>query len=251
MYEDSLKQFADAYCIQSRLAVQLAELGRHEEAEAHYRRAYELMPESFGRVESHCFGCERAFEGQRAQSMAEKIFTELAVKTPDKPQVHYLLGYLRKEQERPVEAIPHFQTAVKLDPDYLNAWKELDSMADHIRLPAKERDQIAFNMLRLDPLQRHVHVGLEKVSDLAGLWNAIEAGQKRKVPTVTTLYPLPASRAALEKIPGDPAEQQRLRYRSMLEESREISPALAISQTPFIRIAQAIFDSNDDGSSEE
>ena len=36
------------------------------------------MPDSFGRVESHCFGCERAFEGQRAQSLAEKIFTELA-----------------------------------------------------------------------------------------------------------------------------------------------------------------------------
>ena len=33
MYEDSLKHFADAYCIQSRMAVQLAEMGLHEQAE--------------------------------------------------------------------------------------------------------------------------------------------------------------------------------------------------------------------------
>ena len=256
MYEDSLKQFADAYCIQSRLAVQLAELGRHEEAEAHYRRAYELMPDSFGRVESHCFGCERAFEGQRAQSMAEKIFTELAVKTPDKPQVHYLLGYLRKEQERHAEALPHFQTAVKLDPDYLNAWKELDSLADHIRLPAKERDRIAFNMLRLDPLQRHARVSLGKVSDLAGLWNAIEAGQKRRPPVVSTLYPLPASRAALEesgKAANESMRRQRMysSYRSMSGESDEMTPARAISETPFVRVAAELFAGNNGSLAEE
>jgi tetratricopeptide (TPR) repeat protein len=153
MYEESLKLFADAYCIQSRLAIQLAELGRHEEAEAHYRRAYELMPDSFGRVESHCFGCERAFDGQRAQTLAEKVFTEFAAKQPNKPQVHYLLGYLRQEQGKAAEAMQHFQTAVKLDPEYLNAWQKIQSLADDVRLPAKEHDRIVLSILRLDPLR--------------------------------------------------------------------------------------------------
>jgi tetratricopeptide (TPR) repeat protein len=75
MYEEALNHFADAYCIQSRLAIQLAELGKTKEAEEHYRRAYELMPDSFGRVESHCFGCEKVFDGERAQGIAEKVFT--------------------------------------------------------------------------------------------------------------------------------------------------------------------------------
>ncbi len=101
MYQQSLKLFTDAYCIQSRLAIQLAEQGRYTEAESHHRRAFELMPVSFGRVESHCFGCEHAFEGKLARATAESVFTRLAKETPDKPQVHYLLGYLRDEQAVP------------------------------------------------------------------------------------------------------------------------------------------------------
>ncbi|HTQ29736.1 MAG TPA: hypothetical protein VMI53_00865, partial [Opitutaceae bacterium] len=42
MYQEALNSFSDAYCIQARLAIQLAALGKNEEAEEHYRRAYEL-----------------------------------------------------------------------------------------------------------------------------------------------------------------------------------------------------------------
>ncbi|HLO97825.1 MAG TPA: tetratricopeptide repeat protein, partial [Fimbriimonas sp.] len=58
LYKESLDQFSDAYCIQSRLAHQLATMGRRAEALEHYRKAYELMSSSFGYVETHCFGCE-------------------------------------------------------------------------------------------------------------------------------------------------------------------------------------------------
>ncbi len=76
MYEEGLTHFSDAYCIQSRLAIQLSALGQNEAAEEHYRRAYELMPDSFGRVESHCFGCERAFAGERPLEHCRKGFHE-------------------------------------------------------------------------------------------------------------------------------------------------------------------------------
>ncbi len=99
-----LNDFADAYCIQSRLALRLAEQGDWKGAEEHYRRAYELMPDSFGRVESHCFGCERAFAGEKQESLAEKIFTGMTAHPPVKPQVYYLLGYLRMEHDRFQEA---------------------------------------------------------------------------------------------------------------------------------------------------
>jgi tetratricopeptide (TPR) repeat protein len=242
MYEESLKSFADAYCIQSRLAIQLAELGLHDQAEEHYRRAYELMPDSFGRVESHCFGCEKAFAGARAQTLAEKIFTELAAKNPNKPQVHYLLGYLRGEQERHADAVPHFRKAVQLDPEYLNAWQKLLGVSSHVRMPASERDQIVFNLLRLDPLRRHISVGWQHVSDLKGLWAALDAANKKQPQKPQSLYPLAASKARLEK--NDTAQGRRfgrMQFSRMYRNANQ-SPGAALAQTPYLQAAQQLLD---------
>jgi len=237
MYEESLKLFADAYCIQSRLAIQLAELGLHEQAAAHYRRAYELMPDSFGRVESHCFGCERVFAGGQAQSLAEKVFTELVAKQPRKPQVHYLLGYLRAEQGRHAEALPHFKTAVELDPEYINAWERLFEASSHVRMAATERDEIALNILRLDPLRRHAGADLARVSDLRRLWNAVEAARKKQPPQPASLYPLSASKAALDRAQSETRATRhgRFRYRSYVGRPSSLSPARAVAQTPYVQ----------------
>ena len=199
MYQDSLKHFADAYCIQSRLAVQLTALGLHETAAQHYEKAFELMPDSFGRVESHCFGCESTFSGPQAQTVAERVFTTLAAKNPDKPQIHYLLGYLRQQQERGQEALPHFRRALQLDKDYLNAWEHLEQLGQEHRLPAAESDDVVFNILRLDPLGRHASANLGTVSDLRRLWIAVETAARYQLKVPATLLPLPASREEVEK----------------------------------------------------
>ena len=198
MYRESLTHFQDAYCIQSRLAVQLSELGRHEEAAQHYEKAFELMPDSFGRVESHCFGCESTFAAKTAQTLAERVFEKLATKNPKKPQVHYLLGYLRQEQHRGRAALPHFRQAVLLDPDYLNAWEHLQELSETHRLPTKERDDITLNILRLDPSGRHASASLTQVVDLRRLWAGLEASEKGRIPFPTSVMPLPASRVALQ-----------------------------------------------------
>jgi tetratricopeptide (TPR) repeat protein len=198
MYQESLQQFTDAYCIQSRLAVQLSDLGQHELAAVHYQKAFELMPDSFGRIESHCFGCERTFDSAPAQTVAERVFTRLVQENPKKPQVHYLLGYLRKQQGQGKESVPHFRRAVQLDPDYLNAWVRLREIAREYRLPATERDEIAFQIHRLDPRRRHADPGLETVGDLVRLWNATAKPLPKKQ-RPTELMALPASREAVEK----------------------------------------------------
>lgn len=199
LYRQALTHFSDAYCIQSRLAVQLNELGRFAEAEEHYRKAYELMPESFGRVESHCFGCERAFGPERAQSVAERVFASLVQKTPQKPQVHYLLGYLRMEQGRANEALPLFRRAAELDPDYLSAWKKIGELGAQMRLPTADREAAALNLLRLDPLRRHSHAMLGEVRDLRALFTRIEAVRAAFPAEPATVYPLRASREKLER----------------------------------------------------
>jgi tetratricopeptide (TPR) repeat protein len=240
MYEEGLTHFADAYCIQSRLAIQLAALGKNQEAEEHYRRAYELMPDSFGRVESHCFGCERAFDGERPQSIAEKVFTGLVAAHPEKPQVHYLLGYLREEQERFSEACTNYLEAVRLDPEYLNAWGRLQGISEHVHMAPKERDDIAFNILRLDPLQRHQHPNFNLVSDLAGLWNAMEAASRRYPASSSNLFTLTASRIAVEKKENDAAGaamQMQVMQQMRIARRLGLTPASALGQTPFVQIA--------------
>lgn len=249
MYQNSLTHFADAYCIQSRLAIQLADLGLHDLAEEHYRRAYELMPESFGRVESHCFGCERAFEGERAQSIAEKVFTGLAEKTPNKPQVHYLLGYLREEQERPKEALDHYRVAVKLDPLYLNAWNKIAEISSKTVVPAAERDNVVFNLLKLDPTHRHVSYSFNTVSDLATLWTRVAEANlaAAKSPEPTTLYPLAASKRKLEERASQQTQDEEMQMREQLFYIRETrmresyTPANAVMQNGFIQAGAALY----------
>lgn len=243
LYEESLTYFADAYCIQSRLALRLAETGDWKAAEEHYRRAYELMPDSFGRVESHCFGCERAFAGEKQQTIAEKIFNDMATAQPAKPQVHYLLGYLRMENGRYKEALPAFQKAVELDPDYLNAWEKLSGVARAMHLPTETRNSITANLLRLDPWQRHGQVSLTGVTNLAEVWKTLAAFAEKVPAAPRDLYPLKASAEAREaakaKFGSNPEYLQAMQmadsYRRMDE--RDLSPGGVFSGQEFTRAA--------------
>jgi tetratricopeptide (TPR) repeat protein len=221
MYEESLRLFQDAYCIQSRLALQLSERGKFAEAEEHYRRAFELMPDSFGRVETHCFGCEGVFRTRQASSVAERVFTQLVQKTPEKPQVHYLLGYLREEQERYAEALIHYREAVRRDPDYLNAWVHIAGLGRSLALPPADRDAASLALLRLQPASRSAlgMVGGEnEISDLRALWNTVAARQEREPPAAESLYPLRASQTALDR----QLEEQGMSRRLMEQMTRRL-----------------------------
>lgn len=245
-YEDALNHFSDAYCIQSRLARQLAALGQNDAAAEHYRRAFELMPDSFGRVESHCFGCERAFSGPRAQNIAEQVFTQLAASRPDKPQVYYLLGYLHVEEERYDAARTNFETAVRLDPDYLNAWGKLNEVTEHVLIPASERDDIQINILRLDPQNRHSYPSFQYISDLNRLWDTVAEGNRHRPPAIGDLLALPASAAAMKKPDGQEAGagDRFNAYEEYEERPGSLTPAGAVSQTAYVKLAGTVLDTS-------
>ncbi|MEM6333250.1 MAG: tetratricopeptide repeat protein [Planctomycetota bacterium] len=230
MYQRALEFFDAAYCIQSRMAVQLAEAGRLEEAAVHYRRAYELMPSSFGRVESHCFGCEGAFSGSFAQQIADDVFTQLAQEQPDNPQVHYLLGYLRSAQDRDADALTHYRRAVELDPDYLNAWDKIADLTHELALPAEQRDEASLQLIRLDPLQRRTYPKVGHIADLAAMWRTVEASGVHRVTPPDELFPLPASQRQLEELARiDPHEAAWLSRRSAFSDgTNDRRPAAAL-----------------------
>ncbi|WP_162145316.1 tetratricopeptide repeat protein [Chthoniobacter flavus] len=200
MYEEALEHFADAYCIQSRLALRYSELGDLARAEEHYRRAFELMPESFGRIESHCFGCEGTFSNQRAQDIAERVFTQLAAAPGARPQVFYLLGYLREEEGRYEEAVEQFRQAVQLDPDYFNAWKHLLDAAGRSEHAQADIEKATLALLRLDPAMKHDNVNFSGIRNLRVLWDAILAAEKaRPVREFGPIFRLPQAALAMEQ----------------------------------------------------
>jgi len=192
-------------------------------------------------VESHCFGCERVFDGERAQSIAEKVFVQLAAERPNKPQVHYLLGYLRQEEEHYNAALTNYLTAVRLDPDYLNAWVKVQEVSEQTLLSPQKRDEIAFNILRLDPLQRHAQADFQRVSNLNGLWAAVADAVSYQPPRATNLLALAASQSALEKKAAAPASGELMINSEVIQQAQEqsenLSPARAVGQTPFVRVA--------------
>jgi tetratricopeptide (TPR) repeat protein len=187
------------------------EQGRREEAFDHYRRAYELMPASFGRVESHCFGCESVFQGPDQQKIAEQVFTGFLKKEPNKPQLHYLLGYLQKERGLHADALKRFRESVTLDPEYLNAWKHLHELGSHVYIEPRERDIARLKLLELDPRQRHVRYDLQGVGDLAALWRAVEAANTAVKPAGEgkSLYRLRRSAAAQDEARAKMPEPMR------------------------------------------
>lgn len=202
-WERSLTLFADAYCVQSRLAVRYAESGDMAKAETHYTRAFELMPDSFGRIESHCFGCEGAFEGEVAQGVAEKVFSGVVAKNPANPRAHYLIGYLRSEQGRWAEAAEAYRKAVALDPDYFNAWSKLGELAEKTDLPPEEVTRCSMAKFRLDPSGRHGGglSAVEGIDNLKFVWRTLAAAGVEPVEDKSPLFPLPAAKAQLDKAP--------------------------------------------------
>jgi tetratricopeptide (TPR) repeat protein len=194
-YQVALDLFADAYCIQSRLAVKLASSGQIDEAAKHFERAFELMPISFGRMESHCFGCEGIFEGKLAQSIAERTLTTFAGKHPDNPRVFYLLGRLHQEEQQPAAALSNFREAVRLDADYMNAWRQIAELVHEMTPPGDEEAEL--EVLRLGPADDSVRE-IDAIHDVSRLWSAVAAELSRAPQPVDKLWPLPASAKLLD-----------------------------------------------------
>ena len=127
-YRKALGHFNEAYCLQSRLAKTLMEAGKFDEAIPHFKKAFELMPVSFGPRESHCFGCEGLFDDIRVQNLALPTLTAFLEKEPENPRTPYLLGLLFEEMKKEPEAISAYQKAIQLDPQYYNAASRLQKL---------------------------------------------------------------------------------------------------------------------------
>jgi len=238
LYEKAALTFADAYCVQWRLAERLSAMGNTEEARKHYEIAFERMPEQFGQVASVCFGCEGVFTHQQSRSVADDVLTRLARTSPKKPQVHFLLGQLREAQGRRAEAYQSFRRAAELDPGYVDAWKEAYRLRAEVFLSQQETDDIALRLLRLDPMNRHAGVDAAAISDLKRLWAVYEEAGKSAAPISSRILELRESRSALDaliKRMGGRAEYLTLCPNAYIERRRVPEAGDAVARNNFIR----------------
>ncbi len=229
LYERAEGDFADAYCVQWRLAERLHALGRYEEAEAHYEIAFKRMPEQFGRVASFCFGCSGVFAKEHSRSVAERILVQLLEDHGDNPQVHFLLGQLRKAQGKQSAAYDHFTRAVELDPKYLDAWERVYSLSRSLFLPKSETDAMGIRALELDPLQRHFSARLDQTAAIGKMWTTMQANLHLWVPEVEITVELAAAKKQMEELAGEGSDamrrQQQRQRRYMHYGSQRMNPA--------------------------
>ena len=172
-YEKALGQFADAYCLQSRLAMTLARNGKFDKAVAHFEKAFELMPVSFGPRESHCFGCEGLFSDERVIDIALPLLTAFEEKNPDNPRTPYLLGLMLSEKKEHQQAAIAFRRALELDPNYFNAASKLLSILEKDPERFDEAEKLRSQMFEIAPYPAKPKY-LANPSKLRSYWEASE-----------------------------------------------------------------------------
>lgn len=198
VYRQASADFSDAYCVEWRLARRLQEQGDEEGARRHYEKAFQMMPNQFGRLANLCFGCEEVFTAGLSQSVAERVLQQIASEPDPKPIVFDLLGQLRQAQGDYVDAARYFRKAATLDPSYFDAWQHLRGIADEAFLSPEEKKAVAVRLVELDPFLQHYQAISDDVPP-ALLWRAGERNREWGLEQMQDLYPLKAS-------------QERLRY---------------------------------------
>jgi hypothetical protein len=114
---------------------------------------------------------------------------------------------VREAQGRLREARELYVKVVQADPDHLDAWQKVSAYAWTTANAARENDDALFNMIRLDPLQRNTDPDFTDVTDLRGLWPAVQTMLKENVEKPESLYPLAASAAEAAKVKAQDEEK--------------------------------------------
>jgi len=219
-YRDALGHFEDAYCLQSRLAKAYLELGDLENAEIHFKKAFELMPVSFGPVESHCFGCEGIFKSELAQKIAAQVFQSVIESSPNNPRTYYLLAKLYEEQDKHDLAFPHYLKAFQLDKNYYNCAKRLYAWLLIAPSLKETHPNLMGEIMACYPYPRLDDLFKER-ADLKPAWqDAYKLAKSRTLPIELPLIPLPFSVEETEDMKSKDLIRERTRNLSRQHRSQ-------------------------------
>ncbi len=150
MFEEAIKLNPNDPMLHFKLAETLERERDTNGASKQFERTFELLVTKQGRVGPGQFGPDNIFWVMTAKDVGERVLPDLIAKNPNRPYGHYLLGLIRKNQGRLTEASGLFRRAVQLDPDFLDAWKQLIESA----CTSKDAEDAIVNIVRLDPAEK-------------------------------------------------------------------------------------------------
>lgn len=135
-----------------RLAIELYDLGKFEESKPYYRRAFQLLPSSYGSVGKPSYRIDsRLFDNPIPKSIAQEVLGAMQKREPQNSRVLYQLGMLKLSQDDKDSAIKLLLKAIEVDPHYLMAYCSLPTASDDSLLTSTQQEEIELARLKLDP----------------------------------------------------------------------------------------------------
>jgi tetratricopeptide (TPR) repeat protein len=188
----------NSFYAHARLASELYEAGRIGEAKPHYKRAFQLLPSSFGAAEGLPYRLDYTFlRNPVAKSLAQEVLTGMLKQDPQNPRINYHMGALMFDQGRHAEAVKFYLKAIEIDPSYLMAYEGLGAITDEALLTSNKQEEFALARLKIDPNDRHEALRFyeERILNLKNYYLGIQKANQIKN-SIDSLYPL---RAAAQK----------------------------------------------------
>ncbi|MBN1843887.1 MAG: tetratricopeptide repeat protein [Deltaproteobacteria bacterium] len=147
LFEHTLNVTADNYVMHSNMGAALAELGRTDEAIAHYREALRIKPDDAEARYNMANALER--QGNLKDAIAE--YGEVLKTRPDMASAHNNMGITLSRLGETKEAIVHFREALRIKPGYRDAESNLEI--------ALKRDEAIEKAAALRPLEQRTDTG--------------------------------------------------------------------------------------------
>lgn len=205
------------------LAQAYAAAQRHEEAHQAWRRAQRLAPQHW----PFAMGAAIALARQGRFAEAETILLRLAARHPDEPAIHYNLGNLLNDLQRPQQAEHSFRAALALAPADADARLGL-GVALHRQSRFEEAEALYRACIAARPEAVPPHLNLVSLLIDAGRFAEAETAAEKLASLAPDdprahrflgaarghqgklLQAIPAYAAAVQLAPGDPLARRTL-----------------------------------------
>jgi Flp pilus assembly protein TadD len=121
LWRDTLTKNLQCWMAHNNLGMDLAQMGREQEAMGHYEQALQIKPDY---VDAHNNLGNALLRAGKVQEAIIHYEQALRIK-PDLAETHYNLGLALEYTGRVQEAIQHYKQALRINPDYVDAHNNL------------------------------------------------------------------------------------------------------------------------------
>ena len=191
-YKRALGLYPNSFYAHARLAIEYESAGHLAESRLHFKRTFQLLSSSFGRVNEPSYRVDYdLFRSSLGSEIGGQVLSAMLKQSPNDPRLNFHMGNLKLHETHSEESASYFRRAVELDPSYLNALESLSATLVGSPSRKAEQERIELTLLRLDPTGRHgeSYRRSPQILNLATYYNAIQRANSIKYAD-ESLYPL-------------------------------------------------------------